>query len=246
MKYTIALCDDQDSILLMLEKYILEFSNEKSVEITVERYQNPQDFVFEIKKVPFKYNIVFLDINMPLMDGIEVGKIIRDYNKQMIIVYITGHDSYALKAFEVRAFHYITKPIEKEKLRGVFLECIQVISQIYGNKYRGTITIKKGGELISISYDDVIYIEKKRNQIRIVCEESIYEYYCSIKRFKNQLNDTVFLQCHQGYIIHKHKITNLNNNYLNLQNKYKIPVSKNNVKKMRRIFFDSLRGENII
>ena len=89
------------------------------------RSADPADFLAQLSSAPA--HLVFLDVDMPGMNGIRLGEEIRALYRDAAIIYITAHEEYALQAFDVRAFHYLLKPLTREKFRSVFQEALDRI-----------------------------------------------------------------------------------------------------------------------
>ncbi|MPW24573.1 response regulator [Alkalibaculum sp. M08DMB] len=241
MTYRLAVCDDQESIVLTLKKYIQEISYEEGFEIQIDIYDNPIELLKKFQDDPFIYNLIFLDVDMPEMNGLDVGARIKDVNEYAITVFVTAHDKYALKAFEVGAFNYIVKPINKEKLRDTLGKSLRLITKLSIDEQSMYITIYDKGKYIKILYKDILYFEKHGNKIIITCEDCEYESYLTFKKLKELLGNQFFVQCHRGAIVHKEKIIRLENNMVIMDKNHKIPVSKNYLNDIKETFFEYLR-----
>ncbi|PKM93591.1 MAG: DNA-binding response regulator [Firmicutes bacterium HGW-Firmicutes-1] len=243
MKFYFALCDDEKEHLLILHEKIANIMEENDYEVIVNGYESGQELINCIKNRINKYHIIFLDIQMTETNGIETGKRIRELNKNIIIIYITGFMDYSINAFEIRAFDYILKPINTNKLKKAILDAIVRI-ELFENQQRNIeqfLTLSYNKEILNIRLEDIIYIEKIKNKSIIICGEEKYEVYDSLCNIKKKLNENIFIQPHQGYIINKNKINHYKNQQLTLTSKYIVPVSKNNINTIRKAFFESLR-----
>ena len=106
--YTIAIVDDEKSLRKQILEYIKQYGNEKNIQFKVEEFQNGQ----EIKEVESGiFDIIFLDIDMPKVNGMEAAKYVREHNKDVVIVFITNLQQYAIAGYSVGALDYVLKPI---------------------------------------------------------------------------------------------------------------------------------------
>ena len=105
----IGICDDDKNIIQKIKDYISEYKGDKC---TIESYNSGEELI-ENKK---KFDVIFLDIDMEGIYGIETGKKIRDYDKNVKIIYVTSFTDYVNLAFKVHAFLYLNKPIQKEEI----------------------------------------------------------------------------------------------------------------------------------
>lgn len=241
MTYRLAICDDEEAIQIILQKYIQEVFQEEHIHVLVESYESPIELIEQIQKEPARYDLIFLDIDMPEMNGIELGKKIKEVNEYVLITFVTAHDKYALKAFEADAFQYMLKPVQKEQLRKVLHKSHRLLMKM-NREEQGFIPVKENEKYTKVFYKDILYFEKCKNKIRIVCEESEYAIYLTFRELKEILGVEPFVQCHQGTIVHKEKITGFKNNkILILNEKHFISVSRSYSKVIRDIFSDLLR-----
>lgn len=133
-------------------------SNHKNIQLEKE-FDNPVDALKYLQEN--KVDVVFLDINMPELDGMNLGKILIKMDKDLKIVFITAYKDYAAEAFEIKAFDYLLKPYSDKRINEVLDnltnskndESIKNISQI--NK----ITVFSDEKMFIISLDSIYYIE---------------------------------------------------------------------------------------
>lgn len=130
-KIVIGLCDDQPAVTEELKSLVFHYSCQTGNEVEILSFFCGEDAVESLEKL----HILFLDIEMPGIDGIEVGKIFREKNKDCKIIMATGRDDRYKDAFKISAFRFVTKPFVKaeveEALEAVFktfigMECIQL------------------------------------------------------------------------------------------------------------------------
>lgn len=114
----IAICDDQEIQLELMERYIKEWAIKNSVEISIDKFNSAEEFLFEWEDYE-KYDAIFLDIEMKKMSGIELSNIIRKKNKTVNLVFVTGEFKYALHGYKVGALQYLMKPIKKKTFLNV-------------------------------------------------------------------------------------------------------------------------------
>ena len=240
--YRMAVCDDEEAIRNVLKKYIEEIFQENHINMHVESYENPIKLLEQVQKEPKRYQIILLDVDMPEMNGIELGKKIKEVSEHILITFVTAHEKYALKAFEVDAFQYMLKPLEKDRLRKILRKFYHLFMKINKDELK-YITVNDGERYTRVFYKDIVYFEKTKNKVRMVCEARECAIYVTIKELKETLGEDPFVQCHQGIIVHKEKITEFKNNKtLILNDTHIIPVSRSHRKVIKDIFTDLLRG----
>lgn len=199
-------------------------------------------------------DVIFLDINIPSLDGVLLGKSISKFAKKPFIVFITAYKEHALEAFEIEAFDYILKPYHESRITSM-LQRLQVahnrsiemdqfpslerIGEHPGIKNK--INLWKNEKIIVTDIDDIYYASAQEKVTCVYTRTEEYTLTMSISDFHNSLPQELFFRCHRSYIINISKIREIipwfNNTYL-LKMKdldYEVPVSRSNVKEFRQI-----------
>ncbi|QPC46475.1 LytR/AlgR family response regulator transcription factor [Mangrovibacillus cuniculi] len=176
-----------------------------------------------------KPDLVFADINLPQMNGMEAVKKSLTFHSDLKVVFITGYDQYAVEAFEIAAVDYIVKPIEKfrvyQALEKVKKEIVYMRTTIEStssmNKMDSRLSVKFKGIVSYISFEDIIFIEKNGKKSIIYTEFEQYETYENLSVIVKQLDER-FFPCHRSYIINVDYISQIkpkNETYLVYFNK---------------------------
>lgn len=224
--YTIGICDDEAIQVNILTEYIQEICGAKGLEVNIVKCNSGEELVESLEH--HTYDLVFLDIEMGGMDGLETGKQVREALKDAIIVFITGFKDYALDSFQIKAFDYIIKPISKQRFHTIFLEAIERIDDLtFLNKKKKKFTIKSREGMKSLSLSNIYYFEKKGKYVQIHTSEGIFDYRSTLKGCLQQLNDPNFIQCHQGFIVNLDGVTNRDQSAMMIGAlNQKIPIGK--------------------
>lgn len=199
-----------------------------------------------------KVDVIFLDINMPNIDGMSLGKIIHKMNKDIKLVFITAYREYAAEAFEIKAFDYLLKPYSEtrinellENLKNTFGNSNEVSEKISNSDFLNNkkITVNFDSKMVVISIKDILYIEADEKEVHIFTKDNSFTSKLKISQLENILPNNVFFRCHRSYIVNIDKIIEVepwfSGTYI-LKVKYsdfKIPVSRNNVKQLKDILF---------
>lgn len=224
MKYKILICDDQSEHLDILERHIKNYFNTTSIDYICKRATSGKEAIKEFKQ--HEFDIAFLDIEMPDIKGIEVSKQMKSINESVLIVFVTSYPNYRKQAFEQFVFNYIDKPIEVDKFNKIMNKALEKLRenkfwQINTKVYTTSI---KGG-VVNIKYYDILYFEKKVNNVYIITIDNIFKIRKSFKKLEQELNMDYFIRCHKGFIINKNRIEyNSGNNIILHGTKDTIPI----------------------
>lgn len=230
MPITVGICDDQASHIDLMEHCLTQYEGNQS--FGVFQATGPVEFLPLVRER--KPQLVFLDIDMPGMNGIELGERIREEFPGTVIIYITAHEHYALQAFRVRAFHYLVKPMAMGELHRVLDEAMPLLAGKTDRLESGnTFTVQKKGEIIRLLTADIWYFEKVGHKIHVVTGGGAIDYYGNFTMLIGQLQPGNFLQCHQGYIVNLDKVRAYRDRTLLLEGDRHVPVSRSFADKTR-------------
>lgn len=229
MTFTIGICDDFRDEVEILIKFIQNNPHRDHYE-TIQSTQ-PQEFLRALEEK--KPDLVFLDIDLGGINGIQLGDMIKALCPDTLIVYITAHENYALEAFRVRAFHYLLKPITKKQFYTVLDEALENIRQRAIPKPEMSFLVKIKGEAIRIPYSEIFYFEKTGHRIKIHTKARDIFFYDKLSSLTDQLDASSFLRCHAGYIVNTDKIRIFREKRLILDNDMELPVSRTYAEQVR-------------
>lgn len=198
------LCDDNVQILNRLEKNLEKIFIKNNIDAEISyKSSTSEDFLEYINNN--KVDVVILDINLKsAMSGCDIADIIRKKNKDIYIIFLTGHLEYALIAYKYKTFDYLPKPVSDERLEETIL---RLIDDMY---VAPTKFIKINNNTI-IKEDDIDYIKKDGMKLIYCTSTKNYETYNSFSKVRDCLSDN-FVRCHKSYIININNIKYLSNN----------------------------------
>jgi len=176
-----------------------------------------------------KIDIIFLDIQMPKLTGIDFIKALKNSPK---IIFTTAFSEFAIDAFELNVIDYLLKPIVFERFKKAVDKTIEILqiedNNLYTSKYAdNSIVIKSKHKLIRVLVSDILYIESMHKYIRIFTAENRYTTLFSLNAIEQELPSNIFYRCHRSFIINLNKVKLIDGNHVILDN-YNVPISKTN------------------
>ena len=228
----IAICDDEERYRIELKTILNKLLI--NADLNIDTFDDGNILADAFAASP--YDLVFLDIEMPALDGITLAKKIRARSENVFIVFLTSHIEYALEGYEVNALRYLTKPVDIEKLK----EVIRYVQEKQGSSRQ--IIIKEDGEEILIDINDVIYMESMNQNVRIVTAGGEHVIRYNISDFEDQLKNDGFFRIHRGYLISLSKVKKLSGNDVILDGGETLPVSRSNVKPLKEALYTYVEG----
>lgn len=178
-------------------------------------------------------DILFLDIYMPDMDGLRTAEIIRHERKDIKIIFITSSNEHYPQAYELFAFNYIIKQLDKERLYRVLDQAIEEIRRDISQKIRFSYKSK----IYSVDCRDILYIESRNKLILFykTCGE-VLQCYGKLDAIEKELPPDSFIRCHQSFIVNAAFITEMGENYFRL-GQVIISISKKNMKQAKEQYY---------
>ena len=182
-------------------------------------------------------DIIFLDIRLGDSNGIDIAKRIREINKNVLIIFVTGRMDYIFKGYEVRAFRYVVKPVSLETVTNVLL---QALKELQVNE-TGSIRFREKGEIVRVDLADIIYFEAQNHRVNAVCASSAHCFYGRLGELETRLADKGFARCQKGYLVNAVHIRRIGKSDILLDNGGTIPLSSNFSKNTKDKFITALR-----
>lgn len=259
MKLKALIVDDEYAARTELRFLLDKFDN---IEVVGEA-ANAQEALTLIKALD--YSILFMDIQMPGMTGLEVGKLIQEMPNPPYVIFVTAFDEYAVKAFEVDAVDYVLKPFDENRLTMAINKVLKLIEQkqqqpsaqddnvinlanVPADENQpkqikiDRIPAEKQGKTILINESDVIYAFTEQDYVYVkTFTDKLFTRF-TLKELEGRLTPTLFFRTHRCYLVNLHKVKEIipffNGTYTLIvedQDRSEVPVSRAQAKKLRKI-----------
>ena len=227
-------------------RYMLEKTDD--VEIVGEA-SNAREAIELIRAL--NHDVVFLDIEMPGLTGLNVAEIILELPRSPAVVFVTAYGEYAVKAFELDATDYLIKPFDEKRLHKTINKITEVRREDQkatnnqpseGLLNIGRLPVEKRGKTILLSNDDIIYANTKNDYTFIHTYDDNYITSFTLKELEGRLQDDAFFRAHRGFIVNLHEVKEIvpmfgGSFLLRVKDskESEIPVSRRNARKLRSI-----------
>ncbi len=177
----------------------------------VETFDNAKSVLENIKSLDV--DVIFVDINMPVMSGIELVDHLRQLKLNYHVVFITAYDDYAIKAFELNAVDYILKPVSKERMAQTLkrikvemdeerydLKINQLMQQISKGKPEH-LCFHRDGKIVPIKLSDIIYVMAENKGTVVETKKGTFITPLQLRELEKKLMEEDFFRCHRSYLI---------------------------------------------
>ena len=230
----IAVCEDEAKEIDFLNVKIKKWAKEKNIDVSIDNFTTAELFLFEWSDYD-KYDIIFLDIKLSKMSGIELSNIIREKNNKVDIVFVTGFFKYALHGYRVGALQYLIKPIETSDL----YFCLDKSLNRITNEFKESILIlETTKKTIKLDYNDINYCIMFSPYIDIHTNSGKITLRKKISEIEEVLPSEYFIRCHRSYIVNVKYIKAIIKNNVLLVSGLKIPISRGRYKEVNDAFIN--------
>lgn len=229
MKLTVVICEDDINMCDYIKNEVLKICPDYLVDVCY----NGEELVN--KKV--RYDIVFLDIEMPGRDGMSIAKELRDNNFEGHIIFLTSHTEFMPDAFKVKAFRFLQKPVDVKEMTETLIEAEK---EIYVNKK--AILSSSGIEYL-VNLSEILYLKAEKNRTKIYTRYEVFETNFTLKYWWKEFEIFDFFQVHKSYIVSLRHIEKIDIDSLTLHGtETEIPVARRKISTIKKAFFDYIRA----
>ncbi len=220
----IAVCDDDPILRRQAGEYIANYPG--SLDIRLDEFSSGKQLLKKFKNT--KYDLIFLDIEMPGMDGMAVAKELRRLDEKVFLVFLTSHQEMAVAGYEVAALRFLVKPINRKSIH----DCIRLVQ----SKLKEQILLihSKEQEEILVPVASILFIEAQNQEVEIVTEQGKLTERQKLNFYETVLKTAEFYRCHRSYLINLLQVKGLQKKTVIMKNQVSIPVSRNKEKALRQ------------
>lgn len=230
------LCDDEIEFTKEFAKQLEGYFLSRQVSFQLFVFSNGEDLL----KSDISPDIIFLDIKMGGLSGIETARILRKNQNRSKIIFLTAYKQYVFDAFDVDASHYLIKPVKEEKLEAVL---DHVMKQLTSAKTQ-FLTVQSGSCIQRFSYTDILYLEVRNRKVTIHSQVGTVDFYEKLDTLEKCL-PVHFFRCHRSFIVNMDFVARICKTDLFLSNGELIPVSKRKYQDFSIAFMKQMQKEGL-
>lgn len=228
----IAVCDDEPCFVEQIHNILMSGAKELPAALHISTYTDSGQLLYDVD-TGTHFDLLFLDIEMPNTDGMSLAASIRQALPLALIVFITSHTKYAVKAYELSVFRYIPKPELQTCLPLALADACRLLQRCCADTY----IIESPRRIRKIPADDILYIYKEGKYAVIVLEQEKVPVRKPLEQVLKELcgpdREGGFLMVERGYIVNLFHVDKMEENELFLDNNTVIPVSRRLQKEVR-------------
>lgn len=224
-----AIIDDEIEVANKLTSYIDKYFQINNCQCEVKFFDTASKF---LENYHFDFDAIFMDINMPGVDGMSATKELRCLDKNVKIIFVTSLAQYAIKGYEVNAFDFVVKPVNYY----TFAMKLDRLMENYREKEGASIIIKANNSFIKTPVSDIKYIEVSDHKLIVHTISNDFETYDTLSNYLNLLKNEPFALCNRCYLV--------NLKYVNKVNKDAVYIGNNCIQMSRRKYKEFMNSLN--
>ena len=234
----VAICEDELDSSRLLYSMLEEYADSRKCEFNIETFINGK----EMLEKEIRYHIAFLDIDMPEMNGIDVGKVLWKNNKQSFIVYITHINHYhEIAQNQVHSFAYLRKPIDKEELFGQIDDIISILLQFRTEEEETIRFLSLEQGIIEKAPSDIIYFEHIGKKLIVYCTTNTFQVKSGIAKMAAKMEKYDFVIPHNAFLVNLNAVRGIKKYELVLSTGKMIPLSQRRAASFRKLLADFMK-----
>lgn len=190
----IAIVEDDSMYQQQLSRYIRSYEEESGEKFDISVFGDGYEIV---EKYTANYDIILLDIQMKMMDGMETAKKIRKLDENVILIFITNMAQYAIQGYEVGALDYVLKPISYFAFSQELEKALKRL-KIQNNSY---LTVSQDKGILRLRTSRISYLESEGHNITVHADNGEYTFRGTMKEMEQKLQSEGFVRCNSGYLV---------------------------------------------
>lgn len=237
----LAIIEDEQAHTELLSKYIEKWSKDRDVPVTIAPFPSAESFLF-IWEAEKDFDVLFVDIQMKEMNGMEMARLVRGQNQDIGIVFTTGISDYMEAGYEVEALHYLLKPINYEKL----CRCMDRV--LKKESRESFVLVQTKEDILKLSAERIMFVEARGHSCLIeFCSHEGKTFHVEttegISELEQQLSGSDFVKCHRSFLCRIAGIRRIDRTGIIMDNGSWIPVSRRLYSQVNQMFIRHFRRE---
>lgn len=234
----IAICDDVETDRGELRSFLNTYFTQNPYPYTINEYSTGESLCDDCLE-GMRFDLIFLDIFMDGMSGIETARQLREYDRQNAIIFLTTTPDFALESYDVRAYGYLVKPLNTSRAQGLLDSYLR---EEYSGRQK-TLLVREGSRGVRIPYREIEFIESNRNLLLVHLENGeVHRVYAKLDAMEKELAGHGFLRCHQSFLINMERVFAAQDDFV-MESGTHVPIRQRGAKAIRNSYFEYILSQ---
>lgn len=213
----ITIVEDNPTDLARLVECLRQYETEQGEHFSVKSFSNPSDFLNTYRS---DCDLIFMDIELPLFNGIDVARQLRKMDCVVALVFITNMEQYAINGYEVDALDFVVKPINYYRFSSMLRKALRVIAR-QGEK---EIVVQSSGTITRLRVSEIHYVEIRDHLLIYHTDQGRIESWGKLSDKEAELADHCFTRCSSSHLVNLRHVISVTGNYVDVAGE-KLPIS---------------------
>ncbi len=227
----VLICDDEEQFISPLKEHVTRYMEERKIPCDITATTN----AYKVQESAKAFDIAFLDIQMPGLDGISLAKEFRLRNGKTALFFITNYEIYQDDAMDLQALRYFTKPFSPDRLTAGLDRAMEFISDAYVDLFLYSDSVQQ-----RVLVDDVIYLAVEGRKVAIQTTEKRFLTPGKLTQWADHFPHYFFRQAHKSFLVNLHHVERYAYSELIMSDKTRIPIAPKKRAEFRAAWFDYL------
>ncbi len=229
----VAICDDEKADREKAGRMLALKMSRRKEALQIKYFDQGEDLIEQYENGFPGYDLIFMDIYLNHLNGMETVRHIRSYDRKVAVVFMTSSPDFAVESYDVRADGYLLKPVDQDRME-------LVLNRFLEERYpriRQSLLMVNSGLGRRIAYDDIMYIESRGMNLRIVCAGGVEHIIRrKLSEVQAELTQPRFLKCNQSFIVNMDYIACADRDFT-MDNGDRIPIKVRERRQIRELYF---------
>jgi DNA-binding LytR/AlgR family response regulator len=220
MNFKVAIVEDNPQASQILSQMLEHYSQENNVTFDIELHPDGMEFINTFHS---QYDLVFLDIEMPFMNGMDAAKELRKVDKNTLLVFVTNLAQFAVDGYEVQAFDFIIKPVKYANFK---MKLTRIVNELQHRKQEGSILIQTRTMTRKVPTAEILYLEVQNHDVVFHLVDEQIQLRASLSAWEEKLEPYHFARCNSYTLVNLKHVTSVEGDVLMIHNE-KLRFSRN-------------------
>lgn len=233
----IAICDDEEQYIHTLCPLLEKWAKQHDITLTIYPFTNGDELIDAHKNKCM--DLIILDVIMPLLNGINTARELRENDPDVPIIFLTSSKEFAVDSYEVKAFHYLIKPVDTRKLFDVLENFLKI-----QKRPKKSFVAQTTDGFYRILFDDVDYLEAQNKRVLVHLSNGRTIHICELfsKCAEVFAPENGFYHCHRSYIVNLKNVESFSRTEITTCHHATIPISRNRYASFKDSYFNRMFG----
>lgn len=228
----VGICDDNEIFLKEIQKIIMDYLQSKHITVDTHIYLEGEKLLKDLNKETYPFDLLFLDVDMPHIDGIELAQKIRQIDKKVLLVFLTSIEDRVYETFKFNTFRFIRKLFRRTEIK----ECLDAAIEVL-QKHQETYVLKSQEGLVKLPIEDIISITYINRHLEMETTTGCYiSKVVPFKEIIQQFKDKNFVCIHRSAMVNVKYIKTINKTFIKLDNNQKLSISRYKFNEIFEVF----------